>query len=75
MQVAFSKRSQSIPVRILKWVIIIAVVYYGWETRWLWISLLVAFILSLTLHFWIRYKTKGWTQSYGLWKHEDDEKV
>jgi hypothetical protein len=30
------------------------------------------FAFAMLLHFWYRYKTNGWTKSYGLWKHEKD---
>jgi hypothetical protein len=70
VEVAFSRHSQPIWFRILKYVVLGSIVYFFWGSKWLWIILLILFVLSMGLHFWYRYKTKGWSQSYGLWKHE-----
>jgi len=32
--------------------------------------LILLFACALALHFWYRYKTRGWTQSYGKWNYE-----
>ena len=69
IEVAFSKHSQPIWFRILKYLVLGTLVYFLWGTDTLWIVLFILFVLSLTLHFWYRYKTKGWTQSYGMWKY------
>ena len=74
MEVSFSKKTQSVPVRILKYIIIGGLLYFFWGNRWLPIIFISLLVLALLLHFWARYKTKGWTKSYGLWKHEDDRK-
>jgi hypothetical protein len=71
-EVAFSKHSQPIWFRITKYVVLSGVVYLFWDSGWLWLILLTLMVLSLLLHFWYRYKTKAWTNSYGLWKHEQD---
>lgn len=73
MEVAFSKKTQSVPVRILKYTIIGALLYFFRGNRWLPIISISLIVLALVLHFWVRYKTKGWTQSYGLWKHDKDK--
>jgi len=72
LEVAFSKHSQPFWFRILKYLLIGCVLYFFWGRQVLWIIFLVLFVFSLVLHFWYRYKTKGWTKSYGLWKHEAD---
>lgn len=72
MEVAFSKHSQPVGFRIIKYAVLTALVWFLWGTKLLWIILCILFVLSLSLHFWYRYKTKGWTESYGLWKHEKD---
>lgn len=74
LEVAFSKHSQPIGFRVAKYVIITALVWFLWGTNLLWIILGSMFALGLSLHFWYRYKTKGWTQSYGMWKHERDRR-
>jgi hypothetical protein len=75
LEVAFSRKAQPIWMRILKYVLLGAVVYFFWESSLFWIILTVLFIGALATHFWVRYKTRGWTQSYGLWnydKHKPD---
>ena len=69
LEVAFSKRSQPVWFRIVKYIIIAILVYLLWGSRWFWIVFGILFVLSLMLHFWYRYKTAGWTKSYGMWKH------
>jgi hypothetical protein len=73
LEVAFSKHSQPVWFRILKYILLGFFLYFFWESKMLWIILLVVFIPGLLLHFWYRYKTQGWTKSYGLWKHDKGE--
>jgi hypothetical protein len=70
LEVAFSKKSQPLGFRIMKYIVLGAIVYFFWATRLLWIILGVLFVFSLALHFWYRYKTRGWRRSYGMWKYE-----
>lgn len=70
IEVAFSKNAQPIWFRILKYILLVCLIYFLWGTNLLWIILLSLFSLGMLLHFWYRYKTHGWTKSYGLWKHE-----
>ena len=72
LEVAFSKRSQPVWFRIVKYIIIVILVYLLWGSRWFWIVFGILFVLSLMLHFWYRYKTEGWTKSYGMWKHHQN---
>ena len=72
LEVAFSKHSQPIWFRILKYILLGAILYFFWGTPLLLIILLITFAFAMFLHFWYRYKTQGWTKSYGLWKHEKD---
>lgn len=72
LEVAFSKHSQPIWFRVFKYILLGAIVYFFWGTRLLWIILLIMFAVAMLLHFWYRYKTHGWTKSYGLWKHDND---
>jgi len=70
LEVAFSKKAQPVWVRVLKYVLLGVIVYLFWGSNLLWIILIALFACALLVHFWVRYKTHGWTQSYGLWKHE-----
>jgi cobalamin synthase len=75
LEVAFSKHSQPVWFRIMKYILLGSALYFFWGSKFLWISLLVMFVFALLLHFWYRYKTQGWTKSYGLWKHEEDRSI
>ena len=70
LEVAFSKHSQPIWFRVLKYILLGIIIFFFWDTKLLWIILLIMFASAMLLHFWYRYKTHGWTKSYGLWKHE-----
>ncbi len=70
LEVAFSKQSQPVWFRILKYIVLGLVVYIFWGSQTLWIILIILFVLAMVMHFWYRYKTQGWTKSYGLWKHD-----
>ena len=53
MEVAFSKKTQSAPVRILKYIIIGGLLYFFWGNRWLPIIFISpACAMALLLHFW-----------------------
>lgn len=70
LEVAFSKHSQPIWFRILKYILLSFVLYFSWGSKLLWIILLILFVFAMLLHFWYRYKTQGWTKNYGLWKND-----
>ena len=67
MRVAFSRRAQPVWFRIVKWVIVIGVSVRFWRHPDFWWWLLGAFALSLSVHFFWRWKTKGWTERWGGW--------
>ena len=71
-EVAFSKHSQPIWFRVLKYILLGTIIFFFWGTKLLWIILPITFVFAMLLHFWYRYKTNGWTKSYSLWKHEKD---
>jgi len=56
----------------MKYILIITLLYFFWDSEFFWSGFLVLLMLSLLLHFWYRYKTAGWSRSYGLWKHEKE---
>ena len=72
LEVAFSKHAQPVWFRIVKYILLGGLFYFLWGTKLLWIILLCMFVFGSALHFWFRYKTHGWTKSYGMWKHERD---
>jgi len=69
LEVAFSTKSQSVTFRIIKYILVVVLIYLLWGTGWLWIVFGIIFALSLMLHFLYRYKTDGWRKDYGMWKH------
>lgn len=73
LEVAFSKHAQPVWFRIVKYMIIITLVYFLWGSRWLWITLLILLGPSVALHLWYRHKTEGWTKSYGGWDYEKNK--
>ncbi|EKO35891.1 hypothetical protein LEP1GSC171_0058 [Leptospira santarosai str. HAI1380] len=44
-----------------------------WKSRWLGPTLIFLLVFSILLHLWFRYKTHGWTRSYGLWKYDQNK--
>ena len=70
LAVAFSKQGQPVLFRIIKYVVLITLVCFFWRSPLFWIILGIVFLLSLLLHFWYRYKTKGWTKSFGGWDYD-----
>ena len=67
MRVALSRRAQPVWFRVLKWVIIVALVARFWRHPFFWWWVLGLLSLSLGLHFLWRWKTKTWTQPWGGW--------
>jgi hypothetical protein len=70
IEVAFSKHSQPVWFRVVKYILLGSALYFFWGNSLLWIILLIFFVFALLLHFWYRYKTQGWTKSYGMWKYD-----
>jgi len=75
IEVALSKHSQSIGFRIVKYLLLGAILFFFWGTRTLWIILIILFVFSLTLHFWYRYKSRRWTKDYGMWRYHESKKI
>ncbi len=73
LEVAFSKHAQPMWMRIAKYLVLGSVVYFFWSSKLLWVILLVVFALGFSVHFWYRYKTGGWTKSYGGWDYEKNK--
>jgi hypothetical protein len=73
LEVAFSKHAQPVWFRIAKYVLLALSLYFFWESGTFWIVVLILFAAAMILHFWYRYKTQGWTRSYGLWNYEKNK--
>jgi hypothetical protein len=72
MEVAFSKNAQPAFVKVLKYLILGIVIYLLWGTKVISVILTTLFTVALAVHFWCRYNTEGWTESFGGWKHDKD---
>lgn len=62
---------QSATFRTIKWIILIGITYcifiqWGWDGVVVWITL--GTILGLSIHFLFRWKTHGWTRTWGPMK-------
>jgi hypothetical protein len=67
VRVALSRRAQPVWFRVLKWVAILAIVVLFRRTPYLWLWILGAVALGLSLHLVWRWKTRGWTRPWGGW--------
>lgn len=57
--------------RLTKWIVILVIfaLITIWKDIEVALIVLLAFaVLGIILHFFFRWKTKGWTQSWGLYK-------
>jgi hypothetical protein len=70
LEVAFSKRTQPLWLRISKYFVLGLAMYFFWGNKYLWPGVAAVIMMGLALHFWLRHKTAGWTKSYGLWKYD-----
>ncbi len=72
LEVAFSKKSQTLWFRLLKYLVLGVSIFFFWKSRTFWFILPGFFVFSIILHFWYRHKTNGWTKSFGGWKYDKD---
>jgi hypothetical protein len=70
-RVAFSRRAQPHWFRVVKWIVIIAVVRYLWDRPSFWWRIGGATVLAMALHLLWRVKTRAWTQPWGGWNDVD----
>jgi hypothetical protein len=67
MRVALSLKAQPVWFRVLKWSIVLPLVVWLWPTRWFWPAMLTMLVAGLTLHFFFRWKTAGWSRPWAGW--------
>lgn len=65
--VAFSPGGQPVWFRIVKWIVFIAVAVRFHRARYFWPCLGWIFVAGTVLHFFYRWKTRGWTEPWGGW--------
>ncbi|OHB19818.1 MAG: hypothetical protein A2854_04195 [Parcubacteria group bacterium RIFCSPHIGHO2_01_FULL_56_18] len=63
--------AQTARFRVVKYIVIFAIlfalyVWKGWGTTWK--TLLAMFVFGTAVHFFFRWKTKGWTESW--WSYQ-----
>jgi hypothetical protein len=68
LRVVFSKKRSPIPLRIAKWVAILAVALQLYGTKWFWIWIFGLLSAGLATHLMYRQKTQGWKKPWGGWK-------
>ena len=66
-RVALSLKAQPVWFRVTKWLVAIAAGVWLWRTPYFWACAIAALVLSLSLHLFWRWKTKGWTRPWGGW--------
>jgi hypothetical protein len=67
LQVAFSPRAQPWWFRVIKWSLFIGATARYRKRSWFPYALGVALIVALSVHFFYRSKTQGWTRAWGGW--------
>lgn len=71
--VAFSRHAQPVWFRVLKYLVLGVLIYFFWDAPYFWPVSLLGLVAGCALHFFYRYKTKGWTRSYGAWNYEKNK--
>jgi hypothetical protein len=67
MRVAFSRKAQPLWFRVLKWTIALGIGVWTRQTQYFWRYVGGGLVFCLAVHFFWRWKTKGWTQPWGGW--------
>jgi hypothetical protein len=66
-RVAVSPKAQPIWFRVLKWGALIVFTVRYHSVPWFWHAVAVALVTALGLHFFYRWKTRGWSRPWGGW--------
>jgi hypothetical protein len=67
LRIAFSKKAQPALFRVIKWVMIIGGTILVFRTSLFWYWVVGLPLLSLTIHFLYRWRTRRWTRPWGGW--------
>ena len=71
-EVMFAKDTQPLWFRITKWTLYIGLIFILHGGHWFWTWVLGVPLAGLVMHFVIRWKTKGWTRSWGRWEYDGE---
>ena len=74
LQVAFSRKTQPVWVRIVKWIVIVAAVIAWRDKPHFWLGILLVLVLAIGLHLFYRWKTHAWTRAWGGWDDVDADR-
>src|SRR5687767_10792502 len=70
IKVAFSKHTQPAAFRVIKWALLVLYICLSWHKPY-FVSMLAGLVgVALIMHFFYRYKTRGWTKSFGGWDYD-----
>jgi hypothetical protein len=67
-RVISSRERSPIPLRLLKWAVLLGVSWRLYGTRWFRAWILGLPTAGVATHLLYRYKTQGWTRPWGGWK-------
>ena len=67
LRVATSLRAQPLWFRVVKWVVTVVLIAVLWRSAYFWLWIAGATALSVAVHLFWRWKTKGWTQPWFGW--------
>jgi hypothetical protein len=67
LRIAFSKKAQPVLFRVIKWIVITGGTALLFQTSFFRYWVIGLPLLSLTIHFVYRWKTRGWTRPWGGW--------
>jgi len=69
-EVMFAKDTQPLWFRITKWTVYIGLIFILHGGPWFWTWALGVPLAGLVMHLVIRWKTQGWTRSWGKWEYD-----
>jgi hypothetical protein len=69
LEVMFDKDAQPVGFRIAKWTAYVGLAYLLRGRRWFWTWVVGLPGAGMIMHLIYRWKTNGWTQSWGGWKY------
>jgi hypothetical protein len=69
VDVALSTKTQPVWFRAFKWALFVGLGFLLYNTRYFWYLVVGVPVFGVIMHSIYRWKTKGWTRSWGGWKY------